>query len=1008
VQQESVIEDNLIQQLIHGKSQWTLREDLKDEDDLWNNFFKILSSHNLDALKDVPLTDNEKAVIKSKIVQSTFYKAAEWLAGANGEVRVQLQRDNTKLGIADLLVLNNNEIAGGNSVYEVVHQIQFHKRRDIDRNRRTDVTLLINGLPMIHIELKNRAHSTKEAFNQIQKYIDEQMFNGIYSTIQMFVVSNGTYTQYIAAGQQLREKFLTNWVDENNNPVQNYLDFARDVLSIPQAHHMIADYIVLDSIQHNIIVLRPYQIHAIQAIERASAGLKDDDKWDSAYSGFVWHTTGSGKTLTSYKVAHNLLKIPSIEKTVFLIDRNDLDTQTSQAFETYAQNDSINVEPTENSYVLARKLTSGDKKVIVTTRQKMQALFKRIQEDKEQKLLYRKLKNVKLAFIVDECHRAVSPDQKNEIDAFFAKHPLWYGFTGTPIFAENAREAKGRNARTTEQQYGKCLHKYTIKDAIRDKAVLGFQVEETKNYSEDTDESDTAARNKEYLSTSHMKAVVKRVLSDSYRKLGIYNKERRGYSYDAIFTTSSIKQAQKYYRIFRDVINGEDDDIKVPERIKRIMPDFPKIAITYSIGENGDGDEANQNEMRQSLDDYNKMFGTSYSMSELAAYNTNVNDRLARKKKEFQPRSQQLDIVIVVDRLLTGFDAPTLSTLFIDRPPMPYKDLIQAFSRTNRIFDKDKRYGQIVTYQYPEKYKDSINAALMLYTEGGNDTVLAPTWHESIIKFQNAEKKIIKYKGSQGTPITEAPIEQQKQFLKEYQDFDKTLGAVKTYNEFSDSDLEDKYGLDDMFIEDLHAAYEVVKDNVKTAEGGNDGEDDDDSYDPDYELENAGSQEINYAYIVQLIQAYIPSDDEDESQRTEAEKKEIDDYIENLAKTNNTLAKIMNDLWFQIKMDPEKFRNKQVNELLQEMIDDAREDMLKKFAKDNGLNLDDLKFVIRNYDPDADKRQQAGINTLLSFKVFSEYRKTHPDINMLTWKKNVRSGLKDFYMNQISPLDNRE
>ena len=317
------------------------------------------------------------------------------------------------------------------------------------------------GLP---VELKNRAHSTKEAFNQIQKYIDEQMFNGIYSTIQMFVVSNGTYTQYIVAEQQLREKFLTNWVDENNKPVHDYLDFAKDVLSIPQAHHMIADYIVLDNVQRNIIVLRPYQIHAIQAIERASAGLKKDGDWDSAYSGFIWHTTGSGKTLTSYKVAHNLLKIPSIEKTVFLIDRNDLDTQTSQAFETYAQNDSIDVEPTENSYVLARKLTSADKKVIVTTRQKMQALFKRIQEDKEQKLLYRKLKNVKLVFIVDECHRAVSPDQKNEIDAFFAKHPLWYGFTGTPIFAENAREAKGRNARTTEQQYGKCLHKYTIKD----------------------------------------------------------------------------------------------------------------------------------------------------------------------------------------------------------------------------------------------------------------------------------------------------------------------------------------------------------------------------------------------------------------------------------------------------------------------------------------------------------------------------------------------------------------
>lgn len=729
MEQENVLEQNLIDQLTHGESQWTLRDDIKNEDDLWNNFFEILSRSNKDVLKDVPLTDNEKAIIKSKIIHPTFYKSAEWLAGVNGEVRLQIQRDNTQLGTADFIVINNNNIAGGNSVYEVVHQIQFHKRREIDRNRRGDVTLLINGLPMIHIELKNRTHSPKEAFNQIQKYIDEQMFNGIFSTLQFFVVTNGSYTQYIAAGQQLKEKFLTTWVDKENKPVQNYLEFAKDVLSIPAAHNMVANYIALDSTQRSIIVLRPYQIHAIQAIFDASYGK---DNKDQPYSGFVWHTTGSGKTLTSYKVAHNLLKIPSIQKTIFLIDRNDLDTQTTQAFETYAQNDSIDVEGTENSYSLARKLVSSDKRVIVTTRQKMQALFKRIAQDQEQKRLYRKLKDVKLAFIVDECHRAVSPDQKNEIDAFFTKNPpLWYGFTGTPIFAENAREAKGNNARTTEQQYGKCLHKYTIKDAIRDKAVLGFQVEEESNVSEDADESDTDARNKEYASLSHMKAVVKRILNNSYRKLGIYNKDNRGYTYDAIFTTSSIKQAQKYYRIFRDVINDKDPDIKIPNRIKKVLPDFPKIAITYSIGENGDGDEANQNEMKQSLEDYNKMFNTHYSMAELGAYNTNVNDRLARKKDEFKPRSQQLDIVIVVDRLLTGFDAPCLSTLFLDRAPMPYKDLIQAFSRTNRIFDRDKRYGQIVTYQYPKKYKESINGALMLYTEGSEKQALAPTWDES-------------------------------------------------------------------------------------------------------------------------------------------------------------------------------------------------------------------------------------------------------------------------------------
>ena len=1007
MEQENVLEQNLIDQLTHGESQWTLRDDIKNEDDLWNNFFEILSRSNKDVLKDVPLTDNEKAIIKSKIIHPTFYKSAEWLAGVNGEVRLQIQRDNTKLGTADFVVINNNNIAGGNSVYEVVHQIQFHKRREVDRNRRGDVTLLINGLPMIHIELKNRAHSPKEAFNQIQKYIDEQMFNGIFSTLQFFVVTNGSYTQYIAAGQQLKEKFLTTWVDKENQPVQNYLEFAKDVLSIPAAHNMVANYIALDSTQHSIIVLRPYQIHAIQAIFDASYGK---DNKDQPHSGFVWHTTGSGKTLTSYKVAHNLLKIPSIQKTIFLIDRNDLDTQTTQAFETYSQNDSIDVEGTENSYSLARKLVSSDKRVIVTTRQKMQALFKRIAQDQEQKRLYRKLKDVKLAFIVDECHRAVSPDQKNEIDAFFTKNPpLWYGFTGTPIFAENAREAKGKDARTTEQQYGKCLHKYTIKDAIRDKAVLGFQVEEESNVSEDADESDTDARNKEYASLSHMKAVVKRILNNSYRKLGIYNKDNRGYTYDAIFTTSSIKQAQKYYRIFRDVINDKDPDIKIPNRIKKVLPDFPKIAITYSIGENGDGDEANQNEMKQSLEDYNKMFNTHYSMAELGAYNTNVNDRLARKKDEFKPRSQQLDIVIVVDRLLTGFDAPCLSTLFLDRAPMPYKDLIQAFSRTNRIFDRDKRYGQIVTYQYPKKYKESINGALMLYTEGSEKQALAPTWDESILQFTNAEKKIIKYQGDQGIPITEAPLDDQKRFLKEYQDFDKSLGAIKTYNEFNNIDLEKDYGLDPMFIEDTRATYEVVKEKVREATGKDKpATEDDDQFDPDYELENTGRQEINYAYIVQLIQAYIPSDDKENSKRTKAEVKEIDDYIENLGKNNKSLADIVNNLWFQIKFDPEKFRNKQVNELLQNMIDDAREDLIKKFANENGLNIDDLKFVIRHYDPNEVDHQQTGINALLSFKVFSEFRKTHPDMNMLQWKKKVRLGLNKFYQDQISPLENKD
>lgn len=999
---ESTIEENLINQLVHGKSQWTYRKDLKNEQDLWNNFFDILEKHNKAVLNDVPLTANEKEIIRTKVVHPTFYKSAEWLVGANHQVRVQLQRDDTKLGIIDLLVLDNSNITGGSSVYEVVNQIEYHKRVKMNRDRRGDVTLMINGLPLIHVELKNKAHSTKEAFNQIQKYIDEQVFNGIYSTIQMFVISNGTYTQYIAAGEKLREKFLTNWVDEDNKQIQSLIPFAQKVLSIPAAHNMIADYEVLDSEQKNIILLRPYQIHAIEAIKEAAYKGKDHEP----ISGYIWHTTGSGKTLTSYKVAHNLLRIPSLQKTVFLIDRKDLDTQTTQAFQTYAENDSIDVEETENSYVLAKKLTSPDKKVVVTTRQKMQALFKRIEEDQSQKRLYQKLCQVKLAFVVDECHRAVSPDQKNELDSFFKIKPLWYGFTGTPIFAENAREEKGNNARTTEQQYGPCLHKYTIKDAIRDNAVLGFNVEEEKNYTIETDDREHDELVNEYLSLNHMKAVVKEVIRTAYSKLGIYNKGRRGYTYSALFTTSSIKQAQKYYKIFYQVMQGTEPDIEVPERIKEILPDFPKVAITYSVAENTDEAEANQTEMKKSLDDYNRMFNANFSMANLSSYNNDVNNRLARKKKQFRPRDKQLDIVIVVDRLLTGFDAPVLSTLYIDRAPMPYKDLIQAFSRTNRIFDADKKYGQIVTFQFAEKYKEDIDNALRLYTNGGEKEVLAPTWKQTLVKFENAEKKILKYKNDIGQPITEASDEEKKRFLKEYQDFDKNYAAIQTYSEYDSIDSAGKFGLSDSFIEDLHATYEVVKEQLKPKDK-KDPNVVEEQFDPDYELESWNQQTINYAYIVQLIQAYLPSEDETEFKRTENEVKEIDDYISKLGETNATVAGLLSSLWDEIKSDPHKYKDQQINELLQSMIDNTKNSEIDNFAEKYCLKLADLKFVIKNYDPEKEDREQAGLNDLINSGGFEKYQKQHPEVTRLHWRKVVRDAIKDFYKNHIAELNEK-
>ncbi len=466
---ESVIEQKLIEQLIYGDSQWTYREDLKTEADLWKNFRYILEQNNKERLNGEPLSDAEFEQVKNQLQFSSFYKAGEWLVGENGKVMVHVQRDTERL---HLVVMNHEHIAGGSSVYEVINQYNALKMDEDSsvnaRDRRFDVTLMINGLPMIHIELKNKQHSYMDGFWQIKKYIGEGKFTGIFSAVQMFVISNGVDTKYFSAASdsELNPKFISGWLDKENNAVSDYLVFAKSVLRIPEAHEMIARYTVLDEEAKRLILLRPYQIHAIEAIRDASKTGK---------SGFVWHTTGSGKTLTSYKATRNLLMdIPAIDKAIFLIDRKDLDTQTTMAFQAYANNDLIDVDETDNVFDLKKKLKSDDRQVIVTTIQKLQRLITRkLQEGTPE---YHKIKNLKIAFVVDECHRAVTPGIKREIERFFG-NSLWYGFTGTPRFAENPYPQMGDLPRTTQELYGDCLHKYTIQNAIHDNAVLGFQVE---------------------------------------------------------------------------------------------------------------------------------------------------------------------------------------------------------------------------------------------------------------------------------------------------------------------------------------------------------------------------------------------------------------------------------------------------------------------------------------------------------------------------------------------------
>lgn len=931
---ESMIEEKLIEQLIYGDSQWTYREDLKTEEDLWANFRYILEQNNKDRLDGEGLSDSEFEQVKNQLQFSSFYKAGEWLVGENGKVMVHVQRDTEKL---HLVVMNHEHIAGGSSVYEVINQYKALKSDDEDstdvRDRRFDVTLMINGLPMIHIELKNKQHSYMDGFWQIKKYIGEGKFTGIFSAVQMFVVSNGVDTRYFAAAgdTELNPKFMSGWVDRKNNPVSDYLSFAKSVLRIPQAHEMIARYTVLDEDARRLILLRPYQIHAIESIREASK---------TGESGFVWHTTGSGKTLTSYKATRNLLMdIPSIDKTIFLIDRKDLDTQTTMAFQAYANNDLVDVDETDNVNDLKKKLKSADRQVIVTTIQKMQILIsKRLQEGTPD---FDKIKNLRIAFVVDECHRAVTPKTKRELERFFGRS-LWYGFTGTPRFAENPYPQMGDLPRTTEELYGKCLHSYTIQNAIHDKAVLGFQVEHNgpKNMTDETDSS-------QYDNEAHMLKVLDVILNKSYYKLGFQN--GKGMTYECMLTTKSIQVAQKYYELLTRVKNGETS-LVIDEKIRQVLPDFPKFAITYSVTENEEGSHVNQEKMQKSLNDYNGMFGTKYEMSQIQSYNGNLNKRLARKDARFKSRREQLDLVIVVDRLLTGFDAPCMSTIFIDRQPMGPHDLIQAFSRTNRIYDTNKTYGQIVTFQAPMLFKKCVDNAVKLYSAGSTETALLAEWDEVEPAFRKA-LSALKICADKPSDIPGMSMKEKKIFAKMFQEFDRLFAQLKSFTKYDDSMLEE-YGITEAEYEDYAGHYKNVMEEIRDSKDHGDSDSGDAQVDQDYELMAYSSTKIDYEYIINLIQNIVtPTEEDEEITPQERQKKleEVKQYVAELRKDNEKVADLMSNLIADIEKDDRKYRGKSILNIIENMKRDCVEKVISDFCIQWYASKDDVMYAAIHY-----------------------------------------------------------
>ena len=527
--------------------------------------------------------------------------------------------------------------------------------------------------------------------------------------------------------------------------------------------------------------------------------------------------------------------------------------------------------------------------------------------------------------------------------------------------------------------------------------ALGFQTEHlgVKDLSKDDENEDLSV----YDTEAHMLEVLNTIINKSREKLGFAN--GRGKTYEALLTVNSIQRAQAYYDLLKRVKNGETS-IVISEETKRVLPDFPKFAITYSVSSDEDSESADLNvpKMQESLNDYNAMFGTSYGIGEIKGYNANLNDRLARKKTKYKSRDEQLDLVIVVNRLLTGFDAPCLSTVFMDRQPMHPHDIIQAFSRTNRLFDKQKTAGQIVTFQSPHKFKKAVDDALILYSAGGQASVLAPDWDTVHGEF----KKALAYvRVTAATPdvIPTLSKEGQLRFAKAFQEFDKIYANLKAFTKYADNPP-DSYGITEEEYEIYAAWYLNIKAKYPPNTGGGDGGDEE-TIDFEYELKAYSKEKIDYDYIVSLIQTVVSAtDDERGKQHYQNLVNEINEYINELLLSNPKLGALMQQLWTNISENPDDFKDKRVSYILADMRKETIDRVLTSFAEEWCVALEAVSYAADRYE--CGDMELPGLNNLKKSADFDKYSIIHSDISKFKYHQAIKKALTDLLIEEIIPL----
>lgn len=928
-QSEYQLENELIAQL---QSLGYERVIIKDESQLLSNLKTQIERAN----RLPPLSETEWKQVISFLNTGTVFERAKNL---RDQFPVKFDDGSSK----HIFFLSDDP---SKNVYQVTNQITVDHRDFNGRTSRFDVTLLVNGLPLVQIELKKRGMEIAEAFNQTQRYIREAYWagQGLFSFIQLFVISNGANTRYYSNGTTGIE-FAFPWADVANKHINEIVNFADAFLNHKHITEMLTQYMVMLETSKSLMVLRPYQIYAVQKII--------DHVQNSEQNGYIWHTTGSGKTLTSFKASQLIMKMPDVEKVMFVVDRNDLDTQTSREFNAFKAE---SVDSTDSTHTLVKQLDQRHDKLIVTTIQK---LNRAISTDRYlEHINY--LKDKKVVFIFDECHRSQFGDTHQNIKKFFSNAQM-FGFTGTPIFEENSQSKAGLKL-TTDYLFNQCLHQYVIVDAIRDRNVLQFQIDYRGKYTAkgmqnnlDYDEDVEGIDTKELYDNPQRLEMIARYIVETH------DTKTKNREFTAMFCVSSVDTLTQYYELFEKVQAEKQQQDEAEGRLFKPLT----IATIFSYGANEAVENNDQNgliqeestdapsQINQSSRDkldryiakYNAQFGTNYNSGDgFYAYYRDIADRVKKK---------QIDILLVVNMFLTGFDSKPLNTLYVDKN-LKYHGLIQAFSRTNRVYNDKKPFGNIISFR---NLKRATDEALALFSnKEARKTVLVPSFDEIKQDYEQAVEKLFVITADYQAVDDLLTEDEQLEFIKAFREVMRYNAQLQTFIEYDQDDTK----LDKQHFANFASKYADLcrairkttnKEKVSVLD------------DVDFQLDLLHSDRINVGYILTLLQMAVNAETDEQRKKYEAQVHDLIGSDISLHDKQDLIQKFIEENM------PKMINGQSVQDAFAQFWDVEKEQAYQHLCEQENLKPEVLKAVLDNYEFTKRLPRKEELKDLPNYKV---------------------------------------